>query len=165
MNTSRFRPFALISVSLGALLSVEYSAGQAADAEFAITLPSARVELRDAPSESELLAPTRVVVLGTGTPIPDAFRAGSSIAVIHKGESYLFDAGAGAVRNAVVARYKHDIPSLYPSLICCVFSRICIVTTPWIFPNSRIPCGGGATRVSRPGGRKESSGLRAECWK
>ncbi len=121
MKSSRFRPFALISVSLGALLSAEFSAGQATDAEFAITLPSARVELRDAPSESELLAPTRVVVLGTGTPIPDAFRAGSSIAVIHKGESYLFDAGAGAVRNAVVARYKHDIPSLYPSLICCVF--------------------------------------------
>ena len=27
----------------------------------------------------------------------------------------------GAVRNAVIARYKYDIPSLYPSLICCVF--------------------------------------------
>ena len=121
MKSSRFRAFALISVSLGVLLSARYSAGQATDGEFAITLPSARVELRDAPSESELLAPTRVVVLGTGTPIPDAFRAGSSIAVIHKGEAYLFDAGAGAVRNAVIARYRYDIPSLYPSLICCVF--------------------------------------------
>ncbi|GIT20790.1 MAG: hypothetical protein CM1200mP40_04720 [Gammaproteobacteria bacterium] len=36
-----------------------------------------------------------MVVLGTGTPIPDAFRGGSSIAVVHKGESYLFDVGAG----------------------------------------------------------------------
>ena len=121
MNMSRFRPLALAPVLLGMLLSAGNALGQTPDEEFAITLPSARTELRDAPSASELLAPTRVVVLGTGTPIPDAFRAGSSIAVIHKGESYLFDAGAGAVRNAVVARYKYDIPSLYPSLICCVF--------------------------------------------
>lgn len=117
----RFKPLALIPGLLGVLVSAGNALGQTLDEEFAITLPSARTELRDAPSESELLAPTRVVVLGTGTPIPDAFRAGSSIAVIHKGESYLFDAGAGAVRNAVVARYKYDIPSLYPSLICCVF--------------------------------------------
>lgn len=117
----RFTPLALIPGLLGVLVSAGNALGQTPDEEFAITLPSARTELRDAPSESELLAPTRVVVLGTGTPIPDAFRAGSSIAVIHKGESYLFDAGAGAVRNAVIARYKYDIPSLYPSLICCVF--------------------------------------------
>lgn len=117
----RLRPLALIPGLLGMLLSAGNALGQTPDEEFAITLPSARTELRDAPSESELLAPTRVVVLGTGTPVPDAFRAGSSIAVIHKGESYLFDAGAGAVRNAVIARYKYDIPSLYPSLICCVF--------------------------------------------
>ncbi len=111
----------LISSALGALLLAGNAAGQSAGDEFAIVLPSAGIDLRDAPSEAELLAPTRVVMLGTGTPIPDAFRAGPSIAVIHKGESYLFDAGAGAVRNAVVARYKYDIPSLYPSLICCVF--------------------------------------------
>lgn len=121
MNMFRVRPAALAFVSLGVMFLAGNSLGQTRDDEFAITLPSARTELRDAPSESELLAPTRVVVLGTGTPIPDAFRAGSSIAVIHKGESYLFDAGAGAVRNAVIARYKYDIPSLYPSLICCVF--------------------------------------------
>ena len=60
-------------------------------------------------------------MLGTGTPIPDARRAGSSIAIIHKGEAYLFDVGAGSIRNATVARYKYDIPSLYPSQICCVF--------------------------------------------
>ena len=121
MNMSSFRPLALVSFSIALFSAAGNAAGQTPDEEFAIVLPSARTELRDAPSESELLAPTRVVVLGTGTPIPDAFRAGSSIAVIHKGESYLFDAGAGAVRNAVIARYKYDIPSLYPSLICCVF--------------------------------------------
>lgn len=83
--------------------------------------PSAVVETRDTPSAAELASPTQVVVLGTGTPIPDAARAGSSIAVIHRGQAYLFDVGAGSVRNAVRARYRYDLPSLYPSLICCVF--------------------------------------------
>jgi len=82
---------------------------------------SAVVETRNAPSAAELAAPTQVIVLGTGTPIPDAARAGSSIAVIHRGQAYLFDVGAGAVRNAVRARYRYDLPSLYPSMICCVF--------------------------------------------
>ena len=89
--------------------------------EFAVVPPSAIVELRERPTESELQSPTQVVVLGTGTPIPDAFRAGPSIAVIHKGEAYLFDVGAGAVRQATIARYRYDIPSLYPSQLCCVF--------------------------------------------
>ncbi len=88
---------------------------------FAKVVPSAVVEVRDGPTQAELEKKTQVVVLGTGTPIPDAHRAGSSIAVIHKGQAYLFDIGAGAVRNAVTARYKYDIPSLYPSQICCVF--------------------------------------------
>ena len=124
MNRINIRPLAPAGILLAMLLpagSGSAQTAQTAEDEFAIALPSARIELREAPSASELLAPTQVVVLGTGTPIPDAFRAGSSIAVIHKGESYLFDAGAGAVRNAVIARYKYDIPSLYPSLICCVF--------------------------------------------
>ena len=89
--------------------------------DYALSLPSARVETREVPTEKELEAATQVVILGTGTPIPDAFRAGSSIAIVHKGESYLFDVGAGAVRQATIARYKYDIPSLYPSQICCVF--------------------------------------------
>lgn len=83
--------------------------------------PSAVIETRAGPTPAELAAPTRVVVLGTGTPVPDARRAGASIAVIHRGRSYLFDVGAGAIQNAVRARYRHDIPSLYPSQVCCLF--------------------------------------------
>lgn len=89
--------------------------------QFAKVVPSATVEDRVEPSQAELDMPTQVVVLGTGTPIPDATRAGFSIAVIHKGETYLFDVGAGSIQNAVKARYKYDIPSLYPHQICCVF--------------------------------------------
>ena len=88
---------------------------------FAVSVPSAVVELRVGPSAEELSRETQVIVLGTGTPIPDARRAGSSIAVVHKGEAYLFDVGAGAVRNAAIARYKYDVPALYPTQICCVF--------------------------------------------
>ena len=87
----------------------------------AISVPSATVEFRDGPSATEMAAATQIVVLGTGTPIPDAYRAGPSIAVVHKGETYLFDVGAGAIRNATRARYAYDIPSLYPTHICCVF--------------------------------------------
>ncbi len=91
------------------------------DPPFAKVVSSAIIETRDGPTQAELDRKTQVVVLGTGTPIPDAHRAGPSIAVIHKGEAYLFDIGAGAVQNAITARYKYDIPSLYPSQICCVF--------------------------------------------
>jgi len=103
-------------------LSVQQPAfGQSAEAPFAKSVPSAVIETRDGPTAAELAMPTRVVVLGTGNPIPDARRAGASIAVIHKGEAYLFDVGAGSVHNATIARYKYDIPSLYPSQICCLF--------------------------------------------
>ncbi|MDX1406431.1 MAG: MBL fold metallo-hydrolase, partial [Woeseiaceae bacterium] len=88
---------------------------------FAKVVSSAEVEVRDGPTAAEIETPTQVVVLGTGTPIPDAYRAGPSIAVVHKGQAYLFDIGAGAIRNATVARYMYDIPSLYPSQICCLF--------------------------------------------
>ena len=91
------------------------------EAAFAYSVPSAVVELREAPSAAELEAETRVVILGTGTPIPDAHRAGPSVAVVHRGESYVFDLGAGSITNATTARYQYDIPSLYPTQICCVF--------------------------------------------
>ncbi|HXV59299.1 MAG TPA: MBL fold metallo-hydrolase [Vicinamibacteria bacterium] len=105
-----------------AVLSLFLAAcGTRQDTRLAKVVPSAVVEEREGPGQAELDAPTQVVVLGTGTPVPDAKRAGFSIAVIHKGETYLFDVGAGSIRNAVIARYKYDIPSLYPSLICCVF--------------------------------------------
>ena len=94
---------------------------QSVDEPFAKIVLSAVIEYRDAPTQTELEMETQVVVLGTGNPIPDAYRAGSSIAVIHKGESYLFDVGAGSVHNATIGRYKYDIPSLYASQICCVF--------------------------------------------
>lgn len=89
--------------------------------EFVYDVPSAIIELQQPPTEAEIDAQTRVVMLGTGNPIPDPRRAGPGIAVIHKGRAYLFDIGAGVVKNAATARYKYDIPSLYPLRISAVF--------------------------------------------
>ena len=89
--------------------------------EFAYDIPSAIVEIQQAPTEAEINRETQVVVLGTGNPIPDPRRAGPGIAVVHKGRAYLFDVGAGVVRNAATARYRYDIPSLYPLRISVVF--------------------------------------------
>ena len=93
------------------LLALIFTACQPTGEEpFAKVVPSAVIEIRDEPTQAELDKETQVVVLGTGNPIPDAYRAGPSIAVIHKGEAYLFDVGAGSIQNAVTARYKYDIP-------------------------------------------------------
>ena len=108
----------IVVIALTALIA---ACQQPAEEPFAKIVPSAVIEIRDEPTQAELGKKTQVVMLGTGNPVPDAYRAGPSIAVIHKGEAYLFDVGAGAIQNAVTARYKYDIPSLYPSQICCVF--------------------------------------------
>jgi ribonuclease BN (tRNA processing enzyme) len=46
---------------------------------------------------------TQIVMLGTGTPIPDPDRSGPAVAVVVDSVAYLFDAGAGVVRRAAAA--------------------------------------------------------------
>jgi ribonuclease BN (tRNA processing enzyme) len=46
---------------------------------------------------------TQVVLLGTGTPIPDPHRSGPAVAVIVDGQAYLVDAGVGLVRQAAAS--------------------------------------------------------------
>lgn len=43
---------------------------------------------------------TEIVMLGTGTPIPDPDRNGQAIAIVVDSAAYLFDAGVGVVRRA-----------------------------------------------------------------
>lgn len=62
-------------------------------------------------------ADTEVVMLGTGTPVPNGERAGAGVAVIHDGEAYLFDVGAGVVERATQAAERLDIEALYPTNI------------------------------------------------
>jgi ribonuclease BN (tRNA processing enzyme) len=47
---------------------------------------------------------TQIVMLGTGTPIPDPDRMGPSLAVIVDSVPYFFDAGTGVVRRAAAAQ-------------------------------------------------------------
>lgn len=70
---------------------------------------------------AEPVSSTKVIMLGTGTPVLEAGRAGTGIAIVHDGEAYLFDTGAGVVRNAVIAEQKMGIPELAPERIKYVF--------------------------------------------
>src|SRR4029079_3247915 len=49
---------------------------------------------------------TQIVMLGTGTPIPDPERFGPAVAIVVDSVAYLFDAGAGVVRRAAAAGRK-----------------------------------------------------------
>jgi ribonuclease BN (tRNA processing enzyme) len=47
---------------------------------------------------------TQIVMLGTGTPIPDPARMGPSVAIIVDSVPYIFDAGTGVVRRVAAAQ-------------------------------------------------------------
>ena len=66
-------------------------------------------------------AVTRVVILGTGTPVPDHERAGAGVAIIHRGEAYLFDAGDGVVMRAEAAHAQLGIKELQTTEITHLF--------------------------------------------
>lgn len=59
-------------------------------------------------------AETRLVMLGTGTPVPDYTRAGSGAAVIHDGQAYVFDIGPGVVQRMIEAAQEKGIEELMP---------------------------------------------------
>ncbi|HEY2393722.1 MAG TPA: MBL fold metallo-hydrolase [Candidatus Angelobacter sp.] len=65
---------------------------------------------------------TRVVVLGTGTPIIDPDRSGSAVAVVVNGSAYLVDFGPGVVRRAAAAARDRKIAALNPSNIKVAFA-------------------------------------------
>lgn len=69
----------------------------------------------------QLAGAARVVLLGTGTPIPDSQRSGPSVAVVANGQSYLFDAGPGVVRRALQAAEANGIAALEPTRLDRVF--------------------------------------------
>jgi len=64
---------------------------------------------------------TQIVMLGTGTPIPDPDRNGPGVAIVVDSVAYLFDAGAGVVRRAAAAgrngirAFASPIPNGQPS--------------------------------------------------
>lgn len=65
---------------------------------------------------------TQVVVLGTGTPIINPDRSGSSVAVVVNGSAYLVDFGPGVVRRAAAAARDKNITALLPKNLKIVFA-------------------------------------------
>lgn len=63
---------------------------------------------------------TRVVMLGTGTPLADPDRSGPGVAIVVGGNSYLIDAGPGIVRRAAAAARK-GVPALHVTNLKHVF--------------------------------------------
>ena len=66
-------------------------------------------------------ARVQVVMLGTGTPLPDPERSGPSIAVVVDNHAYLFDAGTGVVRRAAAAIKQKGIAGLEPRALRVAF--------------------------------------------
>ncbi len=83
-----------------------------------------------------------LVLLGTGTPIPDPSRSGPSVAVIVKKNAYLVDCGVGIVRQAAAAVSQLGIKPLQPPFLNRVFITHLhsdhtigypdLIFTPWI---------------------------------
>jgi ribonuclease BN (tRNA processing enzyme) len=74
--------------------------------QFAIGLLTPILLVRSGPSlaQNASATSTQVVLLGTGTPLPDPERAGPCVAIVVNGTPYLVDAGTGLVRRAAAAR-------------------------------------------------------------
>lgn len=91
---------------------------------------------------------TRVVLLGTGNPMPDPDRAGPATAIVVKGSIYLVDFGPGVVRRAAAAAQDRGVKELTPTNIRVVFNTHLhsdhtagypdLILTPWTM-GRRIP--------------------------
>ena len=64
---------------------------------------------------------TRVVLLGTGTPVPDPDRSGPATAIIVGDNAYLVDFGPGVVRRAEAAVIDRGITALEPANLKVAF--------------------------------------------
>jgi ribonuclease BN (tRNA processing enzyme) len=64
---------------------------------------------------------TRVVLLGTGTPVPDPDRSGPATAIVVDDRAYLVDFGPGVVRRAESAALKNRIAAVEPGNLKVAF--------------------------------------------
>jgi ribonuclease BN (tRNA processing enzyme) len=60
----------------------------------------------DSKAESRVNNKTRIILLGTGTPVADPDRSGPSVAIVVNSIPYLIDCGSGVVRQIVAAYQK-----------------------------------------------------------
>src|SRR5262249_20854361 len=71
-----------------------------------MTLSTAAPTRRASPAPTEGAIRTKVVLLGTGTPVPDPDRSGPATAVVVDDRAYLIDFGPGVVRRAEAAALR-----------------------------------------------------------
>jgi len=64
---------------------------------------------------------TKVVLLGTGTPVPDPDRSGPATAIVVDDAAYIVDMGPGVVRRAKAAVLNRHISALEPANLKVVF--------------------------------------------
>lgn len=84
---------------------------------------------------------TLLVLLGTGTPIPEPDASGPALAIVHRGVSYLVDCGPGIVRRAMAAALA-GVPGLTPPELTRLFithlhsdhtaGLADLILTPWV---------------------------------
>jgi len=72
-------------------------------------------------SSQEHTTRTRVVLLGTGTPVPDPDRSGPATAIVVDDSVYLVDFGPGIVRRAKAAVLDRHIAALEPANLKVAF--------------------------------------------
>ena len=72
-------------------------------------------------SPSQPAARTKVVLLGTGTPVPDPDRSGPATAIVVDDRAYLIDFGPGVVRRAQSAALNRKIPAVEPGNLKVAF--------------------------------------------
>jgi ribonuclease Z len=70
---------------------------------------------------SEQTPRTRVVLLGTGTPVPDPDRSGPASVIVVDNTAYLLDFGPGIVRRAESAALQRRIPAVEPGNLRIAF--------------------------------------------
>ena len=64
---------------------------------------------------------TKVVLLGTGTPVPDPDRSGPATAVVVDDVAYIVDLGPGVVRRARAAAMARGLKALEPTNLRIAF--------------------------------------------
>ena len=72
-------------------------------------------------SPSQQTTRTRVVLLGTGTPVPDPDRSGPATAIVVDDRAYLVDFGPGIVRRAESAALSRAMPAVEPGNLKVAF--------------------------------------------
>jgi ribonuclease BN (tRNA processing enzyme) len=94
----------------------------------------------------QALAETKVVFLGTGTPLPDPDRSGPCTAIVVNGTPYLVDAGPGLVRRATSALRQGIRGMESPNLKIAFVTHLHIdhtaglpdlIFTPWVMGRTR----------------------------